>query len=1039
MERSNKAQMNLYSLFLKAAHLSLLLLSLCVLVPAASQAQSGGMCPTGVNPQIDLDGDCVDDNLERGGYTSTLESCTPAITTTACFVTDPTAWSSDGDPYSDFQEATGVNMDNTITPPFDGPLVAAAPKIEIDLVRYRFDPTGDITDSSGRTISRSQEQEFSLSTTASVSYTVGSEAMAGTTGGSVTASSELTTSLSVTAGYSSTQTQGQSMNWETATTTNVAHAADLKLDIRARNAGSATAGNIDPTFNLFIGEEQVATIALEESFPANLSAGETSDVITVPLLNEPVIPLTLNQLIRLQQGAPITIRLIGLDADVVRWRPEDSSWSCDPCTWENFQDQIEARTLRLMVDFGYSGDPNAEVPRELTGTPFEYRVFAGSRSGGTSVSLEQALRLIGYTVDTSGSETIIQGRPYSQWYFASGPETGGVTRDSTFLDYWDLAGNPVDLLGLAIPAGTALTMASPDPLDPGPVVTSTLLDRSMRGVEVVASPKGSIPVAGGDAYLFSADGRSRVVALTRVGSSDVFSVDSVAYPVAVDSSYVIMRDVIGNERRIDSLAITVPVQADCANYRTDLLRAPTFVAGRGLFTRFVDGDPLKPTTAYCLSTENGAFDVWYPQTNDMGGGDVLGIDVIDETRRVAVGEGAILYSEDGGLSWNRVALDTDVQNTTFHAVSFKKNTNTGVTVGDNGVVMRSTDGGITWSRVTVNSASATGYRAVDHAGNNIWYAVGGADVLRSTDDGVNWEPIDVVGCDENGQNCVNIVQGFANLTAVSFISETTGAIGDNRMADGLGRVYTTLDGGATWIEEPLITSVNDTVNDIDHDGENTWYVVTFDKVIRIDMDGAREDAIVYQTANLIEVTGVSFVTPEIGFAMHIGGPVHRTGDGGATWAAPFGGYPTPSHPGAAFMTDIDMLDANVGAVTGTAGVIGATDSGGGVLVTDPASLVRTSIEEEVVAEVPQSIELQQNYPNPFNPTTRIAFHLDESQQVRLDVYDVLGRRVATLVDEFKTAGTYTVTFNADGLASGMYLYRLQSDTMQRTRRMMLLQ
>ena len=1031
--------MNLHATLLKTTILSTAIFIFCVIVPTASYGQAGGMCPTGVNPQVDFDGDCVDDTLEREGYTSTLEACTPSPESTTCFVTDPTAWSSDGDPYSDFQEATGVNMDGTITAPYNQPLVAAAPKIEIELLNYRFDPTGDITDSSGRTISNGTEQEFSVSSTASVSYTVGTEATASTTGGSVTASTELTTSLSVTAGYSQSQTMEESLNWESATTTNISHAADLKLNIRARNVGSATAGKIKPTFNLFIGEEQIATLTLDQSFPENLSAGEVSDDIIVPLVNEPTIPLTLGQLVSLQQGAPIKIKLIGLEAEVIRWRPEISSWSCEPCTWENFQDQIEARTIRLMVDFGYTGDPNAVIPRELTGTPFEYRIFTGSGEAGSAVTLEQALRLVGYTLDGSGNETVIEGRPYPDWYFTSGPETGGVTRDSSFLDYWTSAGRPQNVLGMNIPAGTSLLMASPDPLDPGPFVSSTILNRSMMGVEIAASPKGSIPVGGGDAYFYSADGRLRVVPLQPGSRNGFFVADSSAFPVAADSSYVIVRDVLGNERRVDGFAISVPVQSDCLNYRNELFREPTFLAGRGLFTRFVDGDSLKPTTAYCLDTANGAFDVWYPQSNDMGAGDVLGVDVIDGNRRVAVGTGAILYTENGGLSWKRVALDAQAQSTTFRAVSFRERTNTGIAVGDDDMIMRSTDGGISWTRTTINNSSSAGYHAVDYAGNNIWYATGGANVLRSEDDGRTWEPITVIVCDENGQNCSTSSPGFANLTAVSFISESKGAIGDNRMLDGRGRVFTTLDGGNTWLEEPLITEVNDTVNDIEHDSENTWYVVTFDKVVRVDMDGARADSIVFQAPGTIELRGVSFPSPDIGFFVYIGGSVFRTGDGGKTWASPFGGYPTPSHPGANFMTDIDMLDANVGAVTGTAGVIGATDSGGGILVSEPTELVRTSTEEDVVSELPSSIALDQNYPNPFNPTTSISYSLGESQDIRLDVFDVLGRRVATLVDEFKPAGTYTVTFDAQRLASGIYLYRLQSESSQVLRKMLLLQ
>jgi Secretion system C-terminal sorting domain/Domain of unknown function (DUF362) len=92
-----------------------------------------------------------------------------------------------------------------------------------------------------------------------------------------------------------------------------------------------------------------------------------------------------------------------------------------------------------------------------------------------------------------------------------------------------------------------------------------------------------------------------------------------------------------------------------------------------------------------------------------------------------------------------------------------------------------------------------------------------------------------------------------------------------------------------------------------------------------------------------------------------------------------------------------------------------------------------------------SFQLDQNYPNPFNPVSEIGFRLPASGQagiakgsyVTLRVFDVLGHEVATLLNERKTAGTYTVQFNGTGLASGVYFYRLTADNFVQTRKMIL--
>jgi hypothetical protein len=87
---------------------------------------------------------------------------------------------------------------------------------------------------------------------------------------------------------------------------------------------------------------------------------------------------------------------------------------------------------------------------------------------------------------------------------------------------------------------------------------------------------------------------------------------------------------------------------------------------------------------------------------------------------------------------------------------------------------------------------------------------------------------------------------------------------------------------------------------------------------------------------------------------------------------------------------------------------------------------------------PLAFSLNQNYPNPFNPTTTIKYSLPVRGKIRLFVYDALGREVRKLVDEEKEAGKYEIEFDAEGLPSGIYVYRLSTGEKVVSRKMILL-
>ena len=98
----------------------------------------------------------------------------------------------------------------------------------------------------------------------------------------------------------------------------------------------------------------------------------------------------------------------------------------------------------------------------------------------------------------------------------------------------------------------------------------------------------------------------------------------------------------------------------------------------------------------------------------------------------------------------------------------------------------------------------------------------------------------------------------------------------------------------------------------------------------------------------------------------------------------------------------------------------------------------TGIETDNDITLLNSFVLEQNYPNPFNPSTNIQYAVGSQQFVVLKVYDILGEEIATLVNEEKSAGTYEIMFDAQLLASGVYLYKLEAGSYIQTKKMILL-
>ena len=113
------------------------------------------------------------------------------------------------------------------------------------------------------------------------------------------------------------------------------------------------------------------------------------------------------------------------------------------------------------------------------------------------------------------------------------------------------------------------------------------------------------------------------------------------------------------------------------------------------------------------------------------------------------------------------------------------------------------------------------------------------------------------------------------------------------------------------------------------------------------------------------------------------------------------------------------------------------DYGGGVSVFNENG-VTVGIEDPIKLDIPEKFILLQNYPNPFNSSTRIYFTLPKGGMTQLVIYDLLGREVDKLIEEYRSAGTYQINWNASKVSSGIYFYRLQTGDFMETRKMVLL-
>ena len=114
-----------------------------------------------------------------------------------------------------------------------------------------------------------------------------------------------------------------------------------------------------------------------------------------------------------------------------------------------------------------------------------------------------------------------------------------------------------------------------------------------------------------------------------------------------------------------------------------------------------------------------------------------------------------------------------------------------------------------------------------------------------------------------------------------------------------------------------------------------------------------------------------------------------------------------------------------------------------VFTTNMTDLPTALDDQKQVNNMPVDYKLENAYPNPFNPTTTIRYSIPVSNNVKIEVYNIMGQKVRTLVNQYKTAGTYSVTWDAKDeagvkVATGMYFYRMQASHFQTVKKIILM-
>lgn len=383
------------------------------------------------------------------------------------------------------------------------------------------------------------------------------------------------------------------------------------------------------------------------------------------------------------------------------------------------------------------------------------------------------------------------------------------------------------------------------------------------------------------------------------------------------------------------------------------------------------------------------------------GGDVVStedLQILNNRDIFVAGGSTLLKTTDGGKTWTSLKVTNLSKNfVNIHAVWFINSENGWIgveNIGGWGGLYKTSDGGKTWISQLGNQHNLNRVFDIYFINDKTGWFFAGNKAYRTDDSGQTWNQISAINAD-------------VEIECVYFVSDEVGYAG------GYLGLYKTTDGGNSWtkvklnISDPFIHSIyfvnNQTGWATGNSGNGGLVLKTTDGGSHWSVDNLP------QVTSYIYPQSIDFKNKNDGWVVGNGdsrGIAFHSSDGGDTWQKY--SFPTNSN-----LWRIAFSDSTDGWVLGDHGAI---------LHYSPTTAPPDSNGN---GGIPVTFTLNQNYPNPFNPSTQISYFLPGDGPVQLNVYNLIGQKVAVLVHSYQSAGDHTVTFHPNGLSSGIYFYELE--------------